>query len=58
MTDQGGCDLTIHRREAMTARTREYNEYMAKPVSIRGASMFTSLPFPDIDASLKELAYG
>jgi len=61
MMDQGGCDLTILSSGGNDgAQCRKYNEYMAKLVSDYPGrfGMFTSLPFPDVDGSLKELAYG
>lgn len=61
MMDEGGCDLTILSSGGNDGpRCREYNEYMAKLVSDYPGrfGMFTSLPFPDVDGSLKELAYG
>jgi len=59
--DQGGCDLTILSSGGNDgALCRKYNEYMAKLVSDYPGrfGMFTSLPFPDVDGSLKELAHG
>ncbi len=61
MMDQGGVDLTI--LSAGTTNPKEcrtYNDYMAKLVSDYPGrfGMFTSLPFPDIDGCLKEIAYG
>jgi predicted TIM-barrel fold metal-dependent hydrolase len=59
--DQGGVDLTILSSGGNDAsRCRAYNEYMAKLVSDHPDrfGMFASLPFPDIDGSLKEIAYG
>jgi predicted TIM-barrel fold metal-dependent hydrolase len=60
MMDEGGCDLTILSSGGNDGpRCREYNEFMAKMVSDHPGrfGMFGSLPWPDVDASLKELTY-
>jgi len=61
MMDQGGCDLTVLSSGGNDGPLcRKYNDYMAKLVSDYPGrfGMFTSLPFPDIDATLKEIEYG
>jgi 6-methylsalicylate decarboxylase len=59
--DKGGVDISILSSGGNdAAHCRAYNEYMAKLVSDYPGhfGMFASLPFPDIDGSLKEIAYG
>jgi len=61
MMDQGGCDLAILSSGGNDGPLcRKYNDYMAKMVSDYPGrfGMFTSLPFPDIDGTLKEIEYG
>jgi predicted TIM-barrel fold metal-dependent hydrolase len=61
MMDQGGVDLTILSSGGDAgAQCRAMNESMAKLVSDHPGrfGMFTSLPFPDVEGSLKEMAYG
>jgi predicted TIM-barrel fold metal-dependent hydrolase len=59
--DQGGVDLTILSTGGNdAAHCRAFNEYTAKLVSDHPErfGMFASLPFPDVDGCLKEIAYG
>jgi len=61
MMDEGGVDLTILSSGGNDGpQCRAMNDYMAKLVSDYPGrfGMFASLPFPDMDGSLKELAYG
>jgi 6-methylsalicylate decarboxylase len=54
-----GTDFSVERHEAI-AMARDMNEYAAKSMSdYKGRfGLFTVLPLPDIDASLKEIEYG
>lgn len=66
--DQGGVDLTIlsspqgmlDDKDAARRRSRSYNDYMAKLVSDYPGrfGMWTALPVPDVDGTLKEIEYG
>jgi len=60
MMDEGGTDLTILSSGGNDGpMCRVYNDYMAKVRSDYPGrfGMFASVPFPDVDASLKEIEY-
>jgi predicted TIM-barrel fold metal-dependent hydrolase len=60
MMDEGGTDLTILSSGGNDGpMCRAYNDYMAKLRSDYPGrfGMFASVPFPDIDGSLKEIEY-